>query len=147
MTLALSSVRAARGKLIKVPQDRLGAVGALRLAVLALVLSLDSGEALAAGGLRTMAEVGAALRRCSGAPASARPYATLSFSFRRDGRLLGPPQVAAIRVPGDAAARRRFAEAAVAALERCIPLRLAPALGGDIAGQVFTMQVFGPDRR
>ena len=123
-------------------------MGALRLAVPSLVLSLGSGEALAAGGLRTMVEVGAALRRCSGAPARAwEPYVTLSFSFRRDGRLLGPPQLAAIRVPGDAAARQRFAEAAVAALERCVPLRLAPALGGDIAGQVFTMRVFGPDRR
>jgi hypothetical protein len=95
-----------------------------------------------------MAEVGAALTRCSGASVSARaPYVTLSFSFRRDGRLLGPLEIAAIKVRGDAAARRRFAEAAIAAFERCIPLRLAPALGANIAGQVFTMQVFGQDHQ
>lgn len=118
------------------------------MAAFALVLSLGSGRVLAADQLRTMAEVGAALTRCSGASVNARaPYVTLSFSFRRDGRLLGPPGIAAIKVPGNAASRRRFAEAAVAAFERCIPLRLAPALGENIAGQVFTMQVFGQDRR
>ncbi len=105
------------------------------------VLSLAAGQALAGGTLRSMGEVGAALRACWKAPAGSNAaFVTLSFSFRRDGMLIGPPQPAAIRVPGDAGARQKFLRSAIIALEHCAPLHLAPALGDNIAGQVFTMQ-------
>ncbi len=120
---------------------RLGIMQALRIIMAVCALSLGAGSALAASTLRSMDDVGAALRACWNAPAGSKAaFVTLSFSFRRDGTLIGPPQPAAIRVPGDAEARQRFVRSAIIALEDCAPLHLAPALGGNIAGQVFTMQ-------
>lgn len=114
---------------------------ALRVIAAVGVLSLGTGGALAATTLRSMAEVGAALRACWHPPAASKAaFVTLSFSFTRDGTLLGSPRPASIRIPGDAEARRNFVESAIVALEHCAPLHLAPALGGNIAGQVFTMQ-------
>ena len=129
-------------------EKRLNVLRALSLAVLILVAWLVSGKTVAAGALRNMDEVGAAIRACWNAPAGLQhPFVTLSFSFRRDGTLIGPPQLTAIRVSGDAATRQTLANAAITALERCAPLPLAPVLGDSIAGQVFTMQFFAPDSR
>jgi hypothetical protein len=117
---------------------------ALGIIVVIGVMSLTAGKAMAAGTLRTMDEVGAAIRACWNAPSGPQgAFVTMSFSFRRDGRLLGPPRLAAIDVPGDAEARQRFADSAIAALEHCTPLPLAPALADNIDGQVFTMRFFG----
>ena len=65
---------------------------------------------------------------------------TLSFSFKRDGTLIGPPQPTDISVAGDEEAKKRFVDAAIAAVESCVPLEFAPALAAGIGGQVFTMQ-------
>jgi hypothetical protein len=108
-------------------------------------LAFAAGAAPAAGRLSTMAEVGDALRACwPTAPEPHRPFVTLSFSFRRDGGLNGQPMVQANTLGGDPAARQRLAEMATAALERCTPLPLTPALAGTIAGQVFTMRLYAP---
>ena len=113
------------------------------LAMLVAAAWLGPATALASP-LRTMDEVGASLRACWNEPANpSGPFVTLSFSLRRDGRLLGAPEVTANWVPGKAVVRQRFALLAIEALERCTPLQLAPSLGDAIAGRVFTMPFFG----
>ena len=96
---------------------------------------------LAAAPLNTMDEVGAAIQACWTAPADSKgSLVTLSFSFKRDGTLIGPPQPTDISVAGDEEAKKRFVDAAIAAVESCAPLEFAPALAAGIGGQVFTMQ-------
>ena len=91
--------------------------------------------------LNTMDEVGAAIRACWNAPAGSKgSFVTLSFSFKRDGTLIGPPRPSGISVAGDAEAKEQFVDAAIAAVQRCTPLEFAPALAAGIGGQVFTMQ-------
>jgi hypothetical protein len=97
--------------------------------------------------LKTMDDVGVALRACWKAPAGSKDsFATLSFSFKRDGTLIGPPRPTGIGVPGDAEAQKQFVDAAVAAVERCLPLDFSPALAAGIGGQVFTMQFTSQDK-
>lgn len=97
--------------------------------------------------LNTMDDVGAAIQACWAPPAGAgNSTVTLSFSFKRDGSLIGPPEPTAISVTGDAKARQSFVDAAIAALEHCLPLSFSPALANGIAGNVFTMQ-FGTSRQ
>jgi len=59
--------------------------------------------------LNTMAEVGSALHACWTPPANSdNSSVTLSFSFRRDGTLIGPPRPTAVKVNGDAKARQAY---------------------------------------
>jgi hypothetical protein len=95
--------------------------------------------------LQTMDEVGAAIQACWKPPAGTSGSAvTLSFSFNRDGRLIGPPMATAINVSGDVTARQAFVEAATKALEGCVPLSFSPALAAGIGGTVFTMRFASP---
>jgi hypothetical protein len=118
-----------------------GIVRAVRTILVISFLSLVAIQAQAATTLRTMNEVGAAIRACWTPPPAAKgAFVVLDFSFRRDGTLIGAPWASFIRVPGDTETRQTFINAAITALERCAPLLLAPALGDNIAGQVFTMR-------
>ncbi|RWB21916.1 MULTISPECIES: hypothetical protein [Mesorhizobium] len=95
--------------------------------------------------LNTMNEVGAALQACWTPPAnSGNSSVTLSFSFKRDGTLIGPPKPTAIKVSGDDKARQAFVDAATAALRNCLPLSFSPALAQGIPGKVFTLQFNSP---
>ena len=95
--------------------------------------------------LNTMEEVGAAIQACWHPPAGTEgSVVTLSFSFKRDGTLIGPPMPTAINVAGDDKARQAFVEAAADALENCVPLSFSPALAEGIAGNPFTMQFSSP---
>ena len=95
--------------------------------------------------LNTMDEVGAAIQACWHPPAkTAGSAVTLSFSFNRDGKLIGPPMPTAINVPGDEASRQAFVEAATKALEGCVPFSFSPALAAGIGGTVFTMVFASP---
>jgi len=95
--------------------------------------------------LNTMAEVGSALHACWTPPANSdNSSVTLSFSFRRDGTLIGPPRPTAVKVNGDAKARQAYIEAATAALQHCLPLSFSPAFAQGIAGKVFTLQFNSP---
>jgi hypothetical protein len=114
---------------------------AVRTILFVSLLCLTAAQAHAATTLRTMNEVGAAIRACWTPPPAAKgAFVILDFSFRRDGTLIASPWASFIRVPGDAGARQTFINAAITALERCAPLPLAPALGDNIAGRVFTMR-------
>jgi hypothetical protein len=95
--------------------------------------------------LKTMDEVGAAIQACWNPPAgTSGSVVTLSFSFNRDGKLIGPPRPTAINVSGDEAARQAYVEAATEALEACVPFSFSPALAAGIAGTVFTMVFASP---
>ncbi|TIO09671.1 hypothetical protein [Mesorhizobium sp.] len=95
--------------------------------------------------LNTMDDVGAAIQACWTPPADAgNSTVTLAFSFKRNGTLIGPPRATAINVAGDAKARQSFVDAAIAALEDCLPLSFSPALAQGIAGNVFTLQFDSP---
>ena len=95
--------------------------------------------------LATMDEVGAAIQACWNPPAgTAGSAVTLSFSFNRNGELIGPPRPTAVNVAGDNAARQAFVDAATKALEGCMPLSFSPALAAGIGGAVFTMQFASP---
>jgi hypothetical protein len=95
--------------------------------------------------LNTMDDVGAAIQACWTPPADAgNSTVTLSFSFKRDGSLIGPPRPTAVKVAGDDKARKAFIEAAIAAVKNCTPLTLSPTLAKGIGGNVFTMQLVSP---
>lgn len=114
---------------------------------LALAITLSTTPYALAGPLTTMDDVGKALHACWTAPeGSQKSTVTLSFSFKRDGSLIGPPRATAIDFPGkDAAARKSFVDAAISAVKHCTPLTLSPELAQGIGGQVFTMQFVSPD--
>lgn len=114
---------------------------------LALAITLSTTPYAMAGPLTTMDDVGRALHACWTAPeGSQKSTVTLSFSFKRDGSLIGPPRATAIDFPGkDAAARKSFIDAAISAVKDCTPLTLSPGLAQGIGGQVFTMQFVSPD--
>ncbi|MBR7651067.1 hypothetical protein KCX83_01870 [Brucella oryzae] len=96
--------------------------------------------------LKTMDEVGSALNACWSPPSGSKNSAvTLSFSFKRDGSLIGPPRPSAINVEGDDKAKKAFVNAAIEAVEKCTPLKFAPSLAEGIGGNVFTMQFHSAD--
>lgn len=116
--------------------------------ILALAGSVLVGATCQSNGapLNTMDEVGTALRACWTPPADApNSTVTLSFSFKRDGTLIGPPRPTAINVTGDTKTRQSFVDAAIAALQHCLPLSFSPTLAQGIAGNVFTQQ-FGSSK-
>lgn len=95
--------------------------------------------------LNTMDDVGAAIQACWTPPADpGNSSVTLSFSFKRDGSLIGPPRPTAAKVAGDDNARKAFIDAAVAAVKNCTPLTFSPALAQGIGGNVFTLQLVSP---
>jgi len=95
-----------------------------------------------------MAEVGNALEACWTPPANSDiSSVTLSFSFKRDGTLIGPPKPTAIKVNGDDKARKAYVDAATAALHHCLPLSFSPSLAQGIAGSVFTLRFDSPKKQ
>ena len=97
--------------------------------------------------LDTMGDVGDAIQACWTPPADAgNASVTLSFSFKRDGTLIGPPRPTAIKVDGDALAKKSFVDAAVAALQKCLPLSFSPKLAQGVAGNVFTLRFDSPKK-
>ncbi|WP_027059101.1 hypothetical protein [Mesorhizobium loti] len=95
--------------------------------------------------LDTMDDVGTAIQACWTPPADAgKSTVTLSFSFKRDGSLIGPPRPTDVKVAGDDKARKAFIEAAIAAVKNCTPLTLSPTLAKGIGGNVFTLQLVSP---
>lgn len=94
--------------------------------------------------LKTMNEVGQVISTCWKVPADVKGSVTLSFSFKRDGSLIGKPRPTNIAIEGDAQTREEFIASAIDALSSCTPLTFAPALAEGIAGQVFTMPFTAP---
>ncbi|WP_095201293.1 hypothetical protein [Mesorhizobium carmichaelinearum] len=97
--------------------------------------------------LNTMDDVGDAIQACWTPPADAgNSTVTLSFSFKRNGSLIGPPRPTAVKVAGDDKARKAFIDAAIAAVKKCTPLAFSPALAQGVGGNVFTLQLVSPKK-
>ena len=111
---------------------------------LALLLAL-SPDAASAAPANTLNELGARLRACFAEVRLERgAAATVVFALRRDGSLLGKPRLAFASFTGDEDAQTRDAAEIAAALDRCLPLDITPALGGAIAGRPLTFPIAGP---
>ena len=94
--------------------------------------------------LKTMDDVGRAIDTCWQAPSDTTGSVTLSFSFKRDGTLIGKPRPTSIAIDGDDKVRQQFIASAIDALSSCTPLTFSSGLAAGIAGQVFTMPFTAP---
>jgi hypothetical protein len=116
---------------------------ALMLPVCVILMLAAASTSLAAP-VGSSDEVGRAIMACWSPPADWQgSLATLRFSFKRDGTLIGPPQPTEINVAGDEQARQQFLDAAIAAIEQCLPLQLSPSFAAGVGGQVFTLTFTG----
>jgi hypothetical protein len=85
------------------------------------------------------------LRRQFGACLAGTPFdaagsrVTIVFMMKRDGSIFGKPRITYSHLEGDAAARQRFVDDAARAVDSCLPLKVTPALGGAIAGRMFSI--------
>lgn len=112
-----------------------------------IAISLAAGAVLAgmtaygfSAELKTVKDVGEAIQGCWHPPTSDSGSAvTLSFGFRRDGSLLGPPRATAVNVKGDDKARKTYVDAAIKAVTDCTPLTFSRDLAAGMAGQVFAL--------
>jgi hypothetical protein len=97
--------------------------------------------------LTTMDQVGQQVLSCWAPPAGMTKSAVrMSFSFKQDGTLIGPPEPTFIDVNGDEAVRDAFIAAAADAIERCTPVEFSADLAAGIGGQVFTLEFATGDR-
>jgi hypothetical protein len=64
---------------------------------------------------------------------------TIIFMMKRDGSVFGKPRITYSHLEGDAEARRRFLDDAERAIVACLPFKVTPALGGAIAGRLFSV--------
>jgi hypothetical protein len=69
---------------------------------------------------------------------------TIMFMMKRDGSIFGKPRVTFSHLEGDEEARKRFVDDAERAITACLPFRVTPALGGAIAGRLFSVTLGGP---
>lgn len=103
--------------------------------------ALDSSE------VDRIADIAPALRRCWNPPVldgpNAGAMATVRFSVRRDGSLLGQPRVTWNTRRSDPDMQERFTQSVVSAVRSCTPLRLSPRFGASIAGRPFTIRFHG----
>jgi hypothetical protein len=89
------------------------------------------------------------MRRQFAACMSGRPIGpsgsavTIVFMMKRDGSIFGKPRIAYSRLEGDEEARRRFLDDAEHAIVSCLPFKVTAALGGAIAGRMFSITLDG----
>ena len=69
-----------------------------------------------------------------------RAEITARLSLRRDGSVIGTPQVTFAKTPGDTKTRDILIRATLDAIARCTPVRLTPGLGGAIAGRPLALR-------
>ena len=134
----------------KVDQFNTGDSMKLLLAVtavsIATALPAVSAERRPADNLRELGqEISACLAPTRLSPGS---EATVVFSIKRDGSLLGKPRLSYLRLPKDEAVREDDAQEIARAFAACLPIAITDALGGAIAGRPLTVRVHGrkPDR-
>ena len=94
--------------------------------------------------LDTIRDMFDALRACWVPPpqGEARPGMQMSvrLSFKRSGQMIGAPRVTYASPDAPPAARDMYHDAIMAALERCLPLRFTPGLGGAVAGRPIAIR-------
>jgi len=98
--------------------------------------------------LNTIRDVFGALRRCFGdAPVlggEQELVATILFSFKRNGEILGEPRFTYVQPGISAAVKHDFEQAIGHALVTCAPLPFTEGLGGALAGRPFAIRVIRP---
>jgi hypothetical protein len=97
------------------------------------------------GQLNTLNDLFAALRACWKPPAleNAHPgmQMTMRFSFNREGKMIGPPQVTYATAEVTPKTRDVYREAMQQSLEGCTPFPFTSGLAGAIAGRVFSLRI------
>jgi hypothetical protein len=111
------------------------------LPVLAILTMPVAAQAAPAGlPVNTLKEMGPALWACWRPPASVGNFqVTVVFALKRNGAVLGKPRITYATFNGNAEEQRRIMAAILDALEACTPVNVSDALGGAIAGRIFTM--------
>ena len=69
---------------------------------------------------------------------------TVIFMMKRDGSIFGKPRITYSHLEGDEEARQRFVDDVERAIGACLPFKVTPALGGAIAGRLFSVTLGGP---
>lgn len=64
---------------------------------------------------------------------------TLVFSIRRDGSLIGKPQLTYSKSTGDETLKRAFFASVLEALNQSLPLPITDSFGGAIAGRPLAL--------
>jgi hypothetical protein len=64
--------------------------------------------------------------------------------MKRDGSIFGKPRITYSHIEGDEDARQRFVDDVERAISACLPFKVTPALGGAIAGRLFSVTLDGP---
>jgi hypothetical protein len=80
-----------------------------------------------------------------GTPIETGSVITITFAMKRDGSLLGIPRISYSHFNGNVVDSRRFVEDVRHALNSCLPLKITPALGAAIAGQIFFVTFEGDE--
>src|ERR1700735_5118978 len=87
-------------------------------------------------------EVGPSLLACWRAPHQG-DQVTVQLSFKRDGSIFGKPRINYVK-PMNSLRTQALTESIFKALDACLPLRFAPRLAANIAGQVFVIRFIAP---
>ena len=129
-----------------IPSNRSGRLGV----VVAVLLTATGALAQHGTPANTLMDIRRQFSAClERTPIQTHSAITIAFAMRRDGSLLGKPRITYSHFVGDADVRRRFVEEVRRALNSCLPLKITPALGAAIAGQIFVVTLEGeePARR
>jgi hypothetical protein len=87
-------------------------------------------------------QLGACMAGKSLGPAGSR--LTITLMMKRDGSIFGKPRITFSHLEGDKDARQQFVDGAERAVERCLPFRITPSLGGAVAGRPFFITLGRP---
>lgn len=103
--------------------------------------------------LERSSEISRAVRACWQVPAALRGFerleATVRFSLRADGSLIGEQRLTYLASPVDGRARDLLGRSVLEAVRSCSPLPLGEDLGRAVAGRVFAVRFIyrGPKGR
>lgn len=98
--------------------------------------------------INTIKDMWPALYACWTPPAGSEGMAmTLVFSIRRDGSLIGKPQLTYSKSNGDETLKRAFFASVLEALGQSLPLPITESFGGAIAGRpiALLLRAGGPE--
>ncbi len=113
------------------------------LAWATVTLSVANAAAEEAAPANTLMDMRRQLETCmAGKPVGPVGSAvTFVFMMKRDGSVFGKPRITYSHLEGDEQARRRFLDDAERAVDACLPFKVTPALGGAIAGRMFSVRI------
>jgi hypothetical protein len=121
---------------------------AVEIAALLAAVSAFAQDAAPANTLMDMRRQFSACLSRTPAFAPGGSLVTIVFMLKRDGTVFGKPRITYSHLEGDKEAQRRFLDDAGRAVNSCLPFKVTPALGGAIAGRMFSITLGGdaPER-